>query len=373
MRIAVVVAISVAVVLAGQKTKERSLQERELTKRQRELLQLQRTIQQRERVIAELAAKQRTHERATALLRTQIEQQRRFQRLLAQEIRRLTHQEHQLQSERSGYSVQLERDFQHWQRFLLALTSAQVSGDDHTALDTAVLAHAARRLRERIAQHQAQHDSTAQRLERLERYRAARQMLLAQQQKEQQRLERSLQLRSRLLEQLRRDRSAVERELRTLRASMKTIEQQIARLSRRGGATPKSPAQSGSILPSLQVPVRGAILRGYGEYRHPLTGAKAFNAGVDIAVPVGTPVQAAAAGTVVSVQWLPAMNNVVIIEHEGGVRTVYANLDRVMVRRGEKVSSAATIGTSGETLSGAFVHFELWRGRERIDPTFVIR
>lgn len=67
------------------------------------------------------------------------------------------------------------------------------------------------------------------------------------------------------------------------------------------------------------------------------------------------------------------MNTVIIIEHRNGIRTVYGNVERASVREGQRVEAGETIGTSGETLGGAFVHFELWRGAERLDPTFVVR
>jgi murein DD-endopeptidase MepM/ murein hydrolase activator NlpD len=67
------------------------------------------------------------------------------------------------------------------------------------------------------------------------------------------------------------------------------------------------------------------------------------------------------------------MNTVVIIDHGQGIRTVYGNLDRASVRKGDRVTAGQPIGSSGESLSGAFVHFEVWRGAERLDPSFIVR
>lgn len=370
-RAAVAVLLAVAVALApAQKRKSsaaRSDGERGLTARQRQLVELQRSIQQRERALTALVQKERATQRTIAELQQLLERQRRYVRMLEDEIAELDRRQQQLLRTRHGYGSALDYELDRIRRLALVLAAAD-SDDD--ALDTAIIGTALRRLEQRARTLKRAHDSTGSALDKLQQYRAARTLLAHQQQREQQRLERLLALRTQLLDKFRRDRHAIERELQQLRKSAATIQRSIERLARSEGKS--APAPTGK-LPSLSAPVRGAILRGYGEYRHPATGAKAFNTGIDIAVPVGSPVRAAAAGTVVSVQWLPAMNTVVIIDHGNGVRTVYGNLDKASVRAGSRVSAGQTIGTSGETLSGAFVHFELWRGAERLDPTFVVR
>jgi len=364
--------------LQAQKAKRHAhtQQSEPMSARQSQLRELQRTIQQRERKIRDLADKERNTARAVKELEQLLERQRRYVRLLDDELRALASRQRALEGQRNGYRTALSNDVERIRRFVLLLAQAdlhQAQGDDDSALDTAIVGAALRRLESRLQTTHRQHDSTRAVLDQLQQYRAARELLMAQQQREQQRLERMLWLRTQLLSKLRRDRQSVEQELKKLRTSMAAIERTIERLSRSGRKASSAPLSKGAPLPALQPPVRGAIICGYGEYRHPLTGARAFNAGVDLAVPVGTAVHAAADGTVASVQWLPAMNTVVIIDHGNGLRTVYGNLDRASVQKGKKVRTGQTIGTSGESLSGACVHFELWRGSERLDPTFVVR
>lgn len=369
-----VISIS-ATVADAQRSRHRTTSDRSsIQARQRELLSLQRSIQQREQMIKELAAKEKTTAKAAEQLRQLIERQQRYLRLLDGELRLLDEQLRALQSEHQRHRSDYSRKYEQWRRFILLLVTADMRDDDDAGLDTTIISAAVRAMETRLHSAQQQRDSTAEALDRLRQYRAARQLLLAQQQREQQRLQRMLALRTQLLEKLRKNRQAITDELGKLRKSLQIIRQSIERLSHaeRSSAS-KGKSMQHADLGFLQPPARGAILRGYGEYRHPLTGARAFNSGVDIAVPVGTAIKAAAAGTVVSVRWLPAMNTVIIIEHRNGIRTVYGNVERASVREGQRVERGETIGTSGETLSGAFVHFELWRGAERLDPTGVVR
>jgi murein DD-endopeptidase MepM/ murein hydrolase activator NlpD len=374
LRITLMIALLVGADLAraqSAKRQPRTKQPSALSTRQRELLQLQQTIQQRERVVRELAEQERTTARAVKEIERLLERQRRYVRLLEEELQSLAQRQKALELERSSYGAALSSDLERLRRFVLLLARADLIDDDDSPLDTAIVRAALRRLEQRLEATHRQHDSTTVAIDQLQQYRTARQVLAAQQKREQQRLERLLSLRTELLSRLRRNRLSVERELKELRQSMAAIERTIERLARSNRTTEAPPTSN--KLPSLQPPVRGAIMRGYGEYRHPLTGARAYNAGVDIAAPVGTSVHAAAAGTVVSVEWLPAMNTVVIIDHGQGIRTVYGNLDRASVRKGDRVTAGQPIGSSGESLSGAFVHFEVWRGAERLDPSFIVR
>ncbi|MCX7930150.1 MAG: peptidoglycan DD-metalloendopeptidase family protein [Chlorobi bacterium] len=369
MTIGVMIAIvlSVTATIAPAQKRRSHETSSNLSKRQQELIALQRSIREHQQRVEELAQKERTLLRAVAQMEQLLQRQRRYVRLLEEEIADLDRRQQQLRRTQHGYGTALEYELDRIARLALILAGT----DDDSPLDTAIVGAMLRKLEHRARTLKRQHDSTGSALNRLERYRAARSALAVQQQREQQRTERLFTLRTQLLDKLRRDRRAIELQLQQLRKSAAAIEHNIERLARSDRKT--SAAPPGGKLSSLLQPAQGAILRGYGEYRHPATGAKAFNAGVDIAVPIGTPVRAAAAGTVVSVQWLPAMNSVVIIDHGNGMRTVYGNLDRVNVHSGNRVNAGQTIGTSGETLSGAFVHFELWQGVKRLDPTFLLR
>jgi len=93
--------------------------------------------------------------------------------------------------------------------------------------------------------------------------------------------------------------------------------------------------------------------------------------GIDIAVPRGTPVHAAASGEVVySDQRLSGYGKLVIIRHSGNFFTAYAHNQRNLVRRGDHVRAGDIIARAGSSgrASGPHVHFEIRRGSTPVDP-----
>lgn len=115
------------------------------------------------------------------------------------------------------------------------------------------------------------------------------------------------------------------------------------------------------------------ILHSFGTYHNNVTNTIANNPGVDIETPAGSTVRSIAAGTVTLVSWLPGYMSVVIVDHHNGYRSVYANLSSVRVRKGQALQSQAVVGSSGESFDGEFVHLQIWRNKERINPLPVLR
>jgi murein DD-endopeptidase MepM/ murein hydrolase activator NlpD len=107
-------------------------------------------------------------------------------------------------------------------------------------------------------------------------------------------------------------------------------------------------------------PVNGPITSGFGMRYHPILHVRKLHTGVDFGVPIGTPVHAAASGVVVHAGWLGAYGNAVIIDHGGGVSTLYGHNSHVDVHAGESVSAGQVISHSGSTgySTGPHVHFE---------------
>lgn len=106
------------------------------------------------------------------------------------------------------------------------------------------------------------------------------------------------------------------------------------------------------------MPVAGNIIRGYEPPR---------NEGIDIAAPAGTPVKAAAAGTVAAITQDTAQTPIIVIRHEGGLLTVYAGVAGTTVKKGDRVTKGQTIANvrSGNP---SFLHFEVRRGAASTDP-----
>lgn len=124
-------------------------------------------------------------------------------------------------------------------------------------------------------------------------------------------------------------------------------------------------------LGSLIAPVVGRISSPFGERHAPVEGASTDHKGIDYAVPVGTPVQAAAPGRVVYAQWqTTGGGNVVKVDHGNGWVTAYAHLSSFAVVNGQDVAAGQIVGMSGNTgtTSGPNLHFGLTINGVAVDP-----
>jgi murein DD-endopeptidase MepM/ murein hydrolase activator NlpD len=111
----------------------------------------------------------------------------------------------------------------------------------------------------------------------------------------------------------------------------------------------------------LLIPVNGTLTSRYGQRWGRL------HAGIDIAAPTGTPILAAADGRTIYSGWMSGYGNVVVIDHGGGVSTLYGHQSRRLTAVGDDVAQGDTIGEVGSTghSTGPHLHFEV---RERGTP-----
>lgn len=126
---------------------------------------------------------------------------------------------------------------------------------------------------------------------------------------------------------------------------------------------PVAPVPAGQAR--LRWPVEGPVLRGFG------TGPAGESRGIDIGAAPGTPVAAAERGTVTYAGTpADAYGPLVILEHPGGLFTVYGNLRDRRVERGQTVEPGQVLGTSGsrDPTLPPHVHFEVRRGQNPADP-----
>jgi murein DD-endopeptidase MepM/ murein hydrolase activator NlpD len=123
----------------------------------------------------------------------------------------------------------------------------------------------------------------------------------------------------------------------------------------------------------------GPIKQGQGGYIWPVNGPVVspfgmrwgrLHAGVDIAVPAGTPVRASASGRVAIAGWMGGYGNYTCIQHGGGIATCYAHQSSIGVSVGQSVSQGQVIGSSGCTghCFGPHVHFEVRVNGTPVDP-----
>jgi murein DD-endopeptidase MepM/ murein hydrolase activator NlpD len=109
----------------------------------------------------------------------------------------------------------------------------------------------------------------------------------------------------------------------------------------------------------LGSPADGNILRGY---------SKGKNDGIDIAAAAGAPVRAAAEGTVAAITKDTQQVPIVVIRHADNLLTVYAGVDKLSVKKGDKVSRGQQIAAI-RAGNPSFLHFEVRRGVDSLDPT----
>jgi murein DD-endopeptidase MepM/ murein hydrolase activator NlpD len=118
------------------------------------------------------------------------------------------------------------------------------------------------------------------------------------------------------------------------------------------------------------------VTSGFGKRTDPITGAKdSMHSGLDISASFGTPVRASVDGKVMFSGMRGGYGNVVFIDHMDGFSTRYAHLESLDCSAGDMVSAGDIIGYVGSTgrSTGPHLHFELYRGRTAIDPTFLAR
>lgn len=95
-----------------------------------------------------------------------------------------------------------------------------------------------------------------------------------------------------------------------------------------------------------------------------------LHAGIDIDLPIGTPVVATADGVVMLVDDLPVMGYIIVLRHANGFTTGYSHLDEINVRDGERVKRGQQIGTVGNTgmSTGPHLHYEIRQNGIAYDP-----
>jgi hypothetical protein len=108
-------------------------------------------------------------------------------------------------------------------------------------------------------------------------------------------------------------------------------------------------------------PISGTVSSPAGYRTHPTTGETAFHEGIDIAVPMGTPIYAAGSGTITTRRDTGNAGNSIIIRHPTGIQTVYGHLSGYAVALNQEVTQGQLIGYAGSTgrSTGPHLHFEI--------------
>ena len=115
---------------------------------------------------------------------------------------------------------------------------------------------------------------------------------------------------------------------------------------------------------------RNIVTSEFGYRKDPFTGQTKGHSGMDLAVPTGTSVRAALPGTVTVSQYSSSYGYYVMIDHGGGLSTLYAHNSKLLVSVGQTVSAGDVVSLSGSTgrSTGPHLHFEVRVNGERTDP-----
>jgi murein DD-endopeptidase MepM/ murein hydrolase activator NlpD len=163
------------------------------------------------------------------------------------------------------------------------------------------------------------------------------------------------------------DSAETQRELDKLEADAQALTSSI----RNSGSSSSSSKYNGGIM-AWPVPSCHTVSSGYGGRIHPTTGKYKFHGGLDIPGSYGSAIVAANSGKVI---WAgnrgDSYGNYVIIDHGGGVSTLYGHSSKVLVSTGQRVSRGqriANVGSTGRS-TGPHCHFEVRINGSRVNPT----
>ena len=171
---------------------------------------------------------------------------------------------------------------------------------------------------------------------------------------------------NRLLEEYRQDAKRAEKELAELEEAADKVYDIIANIEKNKEFVD---TYTGG---ELEWPVEGRyyVSSGYVGRISPVGNGYEFHTGIDIPAPEGYEIRAAEDGTVINAGWINGYGNTVIIDHGGGISTLYAHNSSVEVENGQSVHRGDVIALCGSTgyATGSHCHFEVRVNGEHTDP-----
>lgn len=166
----------------------------------------------------------------------------------------------------------------------------------------------------------------------------------------------------RLQQELNQDATEVKKQLDQFEKEAKDLEKVILQLQSEGDYI-------GGVM---KWPVTGhtRISSPYGNRIHPILKTKRFHSGIDIPAPTGTNIVAAASGKIAFAGTQGGYGKTVIVDHGGGIMTLYAHNSQLAVSKGDQVNQGSVISKAGSTgmSTGPHLHFEVRKNGKYVDP-----
>ena len=169
------------------------------------------------------------------------------------------------------------------------------------------------------------------------------------------------------LSEYEKDIAAQENSIKAIEAEIKKKEEEAKKKAAAAGTTYKT-KNIGEISFTWPCPSSSRITSGFGQRSSPTKGASSNHKGIDIGASSGSAIAAAAAGEVVTSTYSYSAGNYVMINHGGGVYTVYMHASKLLVSKGDTVKKGQTIAKVGSTgySTGPHLHFGI-----RVNGTYV--
>lgn len=176
------------------------------------------------------------------------------------------------------------------------------------------------------------------------------------------------QLQARLLKQARTEKKKLTQELTQLKKNAARLKSLISKLEKSPISTAGSVAGNFAVgRGKLGWPVSGRVVIGFGQQKDAKLGTYYESNGIEIAVPLGSPIRAVAAGKIVFADYFKGYGNLFILSHPGGYHTLYAQADRMHKKLGDQISAGDLLGYSG--LGGRdSIYFEIRSNGSPVNP-----
>jgi septal ring factor EnvC (AmiA/AmiB activator) len=183
-----------------------------------------------------------------------------------------------------------------------------------------------------------------------------------------------------------REKKRKQKELKSLRARIARMEAVVSRVERQvkererrarkgapDGAARKAaeaPQRFASLAGGLSAPLPGKVVTRFGRQHDPTFDVTIENRGVEIEAPSGASVKSVGKGEVAFAGAVSGFGNVLIVQHGGGLFSVYGRMETFLVKQGEAVRKGAVVGRLPESPSGKSVlYLELRAGGTAVDPS----